>query len=178
MQNKNTVVVYQSNYGSAKRYAEWISEQIGCDMLETTKTDIKDLLKYDTIVYGGSLYAVGILGIALIKNNFDKLRDKKVIVFSVGASPAHPEALEAVKNSNFTDAMKESVHYFHLRGGFDFNKLNLLHKVLMFLMKVKIQLKKKENRTNDEKGMLASYSHPADWTNKKSIAPIVECINS
>ncbi len=176
MQNK-TVVVYQSKYGSAKQYAQWIAEQAGCDIIETTKTNINDLLKYDTIVYGGSMYAIGILGISLIRNNFDKLNNKKIIVFSVGASPAHPEAVEEVKNSNFTDEMKEKVNFFHLRGGFDFKKLNFLDKILMLLLKTKIQLKKKENRTNDEIGMLASYGRPVDWTNKKAIEPIVALLS-
>ena len=57
----------------------------------------------------------GILGISLIRKNFDKLRNKKVVVFSVGASPVNFELLNEVKNKNFTSEMKEKIHYFHLR---------------------------------------------------------------
>lgn len=87
------VVIYKSKYGSAQRYAQWIADEVKADLFERSKITLNDILKYDTIVYGGSLYAAGILGISLIKKNFDKLKDKKVIVFSVGASPAHPEAI-------------------------------------------------------------------------------------
>jgi len=124
------------------------------------------------------LYAAGILGISLIKKNFDKLKDKNVIVFSVGASPAHPEAINDIINNNFTEEMKEKVHFFHLRGGFNYKKLNLIDRVLMYLLKKKIEHKKPEELIDDEKGMLACYKHPVDWTNKKSINPIIESIKS
>lgn len=175
-ENKNIVVVFKSKYGSAKRYAQWIAEELNADLFESPETDIENLMKYNTIIYGGSLYAVGILGFSLIKNNFGKIRDKKVIVFSVGASPAYPKALNDVKNKNFTEEMKEKVHFFHLRGAFDFNKLGLVHKLMMLMMKTVLKRKKGE-LTSDEKGMLACFDTPADWTSKKAISPIVECAN-
>lgn len=172
------IVIYKSKYGSAQRYAQWIAEEVKADLFERSQITLEDILQYDTIVYGGSLYAVGILGLSLIKKNFDKLKGKKVIVFSVGASPAYPGAIEDVKNNNFTEEMKEKVHFFHLRGGFNYEKLNAIDKILMYLLKKKLEHKKHDELTNDEKGMLASYAHPVDWTNKKSIDPIVQCINS
>ena len=101
------VVVYKSKYGSAQRYAQWIADEVKADLFEGSKITLNDLLKYDTIVYGGSLYATGILGFSLIRKNFDRLKDKKVVVFSVGASPAHPSAINDIKNNNFTEEMKE-----------------------------------------------------------------------
>lgn len=58
----NTVVIYRSKYGSAKRYAEWIAQEVKADLFDGSKVSPADLEKYDTIVFGGSLYAVGILG--------------------------------------------------------------------------------------------------------------------
>jgi len=172
----NIVVVYKSKYGTGKQYAEWIADEVNADLFERSKVSIDDLLQYDTIVYGGSMYAVGILGISLIKKNFDKIKDKKIIIFSVGASPPHTEALEHVKNSNFTEAMKERVNYFHLRGGFDYDKLNSIDKIMMYLLKKKLEHKNQDRLDNDEIGMLASYKRPTYWMNKCAIDPIIECI--
>lgn len=174
--NNKTVVIYKSRYGSTQRYAQWIAQEIKADLFEVSKITINDILKYDTVVYGGSLYATGILGFSFIKKNFDKIKDKKVIVFSVGASPAYPEAINHIKNNNFTEEMKERIHFFHLRGGFNYKRLNLIDKALMFLLKKKIEHKNPDKLTNDEKGMLACYKNPVDWTNKKSINPIIELI--
>jgi menaquinone-dependent protoporphyrinogen IX oxidase len=174
--NAKTVVIYKTKYGSAKQYAQWIAEELKCDLFEHSSFLPSKLDEYDTIIYGGSLYAVGILGISLIKNNFAKLKDKKVIVFSVGASPAYEKAMNEIRNKNFTDEMKEKVQYFHLRGEFNYNKLNPLHKFMMWLMKKMIERKSPEERTDDEKGLLDSFSEPTDFKSKENIIPIVESI--
>ena len=49
----NTIIVYESKYGSTKKYAEWLSEELSCDLVEKKKTNIDELLNYDTIIYGG-----------------------------------------------------------------------------------------------------------------------------
>ncbi len=72
----HAVVIYKSKTGFAKKYAEWISEALKCDIKENTKLSLDDLIQYDTIIYGGGLYAVGINGINLIKNNFEALKEK------------------------------------------------------------------------------------------------------
>ncbi|MCX7773788.1 MAG: flavodoxin domain-containing protein [Clostridia bacterium] len=175
-EKRKTAVIYRTMYGSSKKYAEWIAQEVQGDLFDGAKFNPKDFDRYDTVVFGGSLYAVGILGFDLIKNNFERLKSKKVIVYTVGASPAYPEAVESVRQSNFSEEMKKTVHYFHLRGGFDYKRLNLVHKVMMLLLKRRIKKKKPEVRNRDEIGMLASYDKPMDWTSKKAIAPIVDCI--
>jgi len=29
------VIMYQSKYGATKKYAQWLSEELGCDLMET-----------------------------------------------------------------------------------------------------------------------------------------------
>ena len=43
--------------------------------------------KYDTIIYGGGLYAEVINGVILLTKNMDKLEGKKLIVYSTGITP-------------------------------------------------------------------------------------------
>ena len=173
-----TVVVYKSRYGSTGKYAHWIAEETGGDIFEASSVNGDVLGDYDVIIYGGSLHALGIVGFSVIKRNFERIKDKKLIVFSVGMSPAYPEAMEEVKKNNFTPAMTGKIEYFHLRGGFNFKKLNLMDKVLMFMMKQKIRINgRKRPLTNDEKGMLAAYKGPIDWTKKSSIEPILKSLN-
>ena len=52
---KSTAVIYKSKYGSTKKYAEWIGEELECDVLETGSVSADTLKKYDTIIYGGGL---------------------------------------------------------------------------------------------------------------------------
>ena len=71
----NAIVVYKTKYGSTKTYAEWIAEELSADIRDAKTVKADDLLKYDTIIYGGGLYAEGINGVSLITKNYEKLKD-------------------------------------------------------------------------------------------------------
>jgi flavodoxin len=169
-----TVVVYRSKSGYTKKYAQWIAEAVGADLIDGRTAKLKDLLAYDTLVYGGALYATGIHGLSLITKNFDALKDKKLIVFTLGATPVRPDIVEEVRGKNFTVEQQQRIRFFMLRGGFDKSKLTPMDKVLMALLKAK--LKRRKAPTADERGMLAAYGQPLDFTDEKHIAPIVAAV--
>ena len=37
------VILYQSKYGAAKKYADWLAEETGYPCMETKKADIKEI---------------------------------------------------------------------------------------------------------------------------------------
>lgn len=53
-------------------------------------------------------------------------------------------------------------------------KCCLKDKMLMNILKIKLE--KAPDTDEDAKGMLACYDHPADFTSREAIKPIVECI--
>jgi menaquinone-dependent protoporphyrinogen IX oxidase len=173
-----TIVVYKSKSGFAKKYAEWIAEELSAGLIEASKVTVESLSAYDTVIYGGGLYVGGINGVKLITQNLDKLKGKKVVVFASGASPAREEAINEVRNKNFTPEQQQRIRFFYLRGGFDYSKLQPLDKVLMILLKLKIKRKRKTELNSDERGMLAAYDQPADFTRKKNIDELISYVTS
>jgi len=175
-----TVVIYKSKTGFVKKYAVWLAEELSADLFEASKFNINQLNGYDKVIYGGSLHAVGIIGIKLITENMKKLEGKKVAVFATGASPSSEAVIEEIITNNIPPDQRSKIKFFYLRGGFNYDKLPLGDKVLMTLLKWKIRnkKKKKEELTRDEKGMLAAYSKPVDFTKKDYINEIVEYVNS
>jgi menaquinone-dependent protoporphyrinogen IX oxidase len=171
-----TVVIYKSKTGFVKKYAQWIAAELSCDIFDATKVNINMLTVYDTVIYGGSLHAVGINGVKFITQNMDKLRDKMIVIFAIGASPSKEAVIKEVKNKNFTIEQQNSIMFFYLRGGFDYSKLNPFDKFLMTLLKWKLKMKKE--LTPDEKGMLSIYDKPTDFTRKKNIEEIITYVNS
>lgn len=167
------VVVYKSKSGFVKKYAQWIAEELQADIYEASKIDVNMLMLYDTIIYGGGLYAVGINGLKILTKNLDKLKDKKLVAFATGATPSRSEDIEKVKNANFTPEQQKYIRFFYLRGGFDYTRLKLIDKVLMNLLKLKIKSKNKNKLIPDEKGMLAAYDEPIDFTSKKNIEELI-----
>ena len=82
-QTNKTIVIYKSKYGSTKQYAKWIAQEVKGDLFENSEVDVSDLQDYDNIVLGGSLHAVGIKGVKVLTENFDRLKDKQLIVLSL-----------------------------------------------------------------------------------------------
>lgn len=171
-----TMVIYKSKTGFAKKYAQWIAEELSADIFDVSKVTIDMLSDYETIIYGGGLYAIGINGIKIITKNMDKLKNKKIVVFATGVSPSRSSDIEKVRDINFNPEQQKNIKFFYLRGGFDYSRLSALDKVLMTFLKWKIKCKKE--LTPDEKGMLAIYNKPVDYTLKKNISEIVSYVNS
>jgi len=72
MKRMDTVVIYKSNYGFTEAYAKWLAEDLGAELLQADRVKPAYLQKYQTIIYGGGLYASGINGIELLTKNFEK----------------------------------------------------------------------------------------------------------
>lgn len=172
--NEKVVVVYRSKTGFTKNYATWLAKRLNCTLLEGDKISVKDITDYDTIIYGSGLYAIGISGIKLITKNFELLKDKRLIVFAVGASPAKREIVPELVKANIPTEQQNKIELYYLRGGFDYNRLSPFYKLLMNLKK--LQLKKIKNPDADVKGMLASYERPLDFTNEKNLEPIIHSV--
>jgi len=167
-----TLVMYRSVSGFTRKYAEWIAEALNADLADAGDVDPAILPGYDRIVFGGSLHEAGIRGVDVVLKNMPRLEGRRIAVFATGASPASATISREVEMKNFNDKQRARIRFFYLRGGFDFGKLDARNKILMTLLKWKIMMKKE--RTPDEKGMLAAYSTPVDFTRKAYIGKIVE----
>ena len=173
-----TVVIYKSKTGFTKKYAEWIAEDLAADIFDVSQININVLTTYDTIIYGGSLHAVGINGAKLITQNIKKLKDKKIVVFATGASPSRENVINEITDKNFTKEQQKYIKFFYLRGGFNYSELSPFDKFLMALLKWKIKSKKQKKLTSDEIGMLAVYDKPVDFTARKNIDEIIAYVKS
>ncbi|WP_446897108.1 flavodoxin domain-containing protein [Clostridium sp. LBM24168] len=171
-----TVVVYRSKTGFTKKYAKWIAEELSADIFEFTRVTVDMIVKYDTVIYGGGLYAVSINGIKFITQNLDKIKGKKIVVFATGASPLREEVMTEIRDKNFTPEQQKYICFFYLRGGFDYSRLNIFDKLLMKLLKLTLRFKK--NLTADEKGIIAMYAKSVDFTRKDNIKGIIEYIKN
>lgn len=171
------VVIYKTKYESTKLYANWISEELGCDIFEAGNISLEKLKNYETIIYGGALFAKAIKGISFIKKNFHIISDKKILIFSVGVSTPSEKLLNDIQCQNFSEEMKNKIKFFYLKGAFDYKKLSLLDKVLIFTMK-NILEKKKDELTDEEKILVDVYYNPVNYIRKEAIVPLIEYINN
>ncbi len=175
---KKCIVVYESKYGTTKKYAEWIAEDLGADLIERKSASADALNGYDVIVYGGGLYAGGVIGFSFIKNNFNIIKDKKILLFTCGlGDPAVPENVNNIQESLdkfMTPEMKKKVEVFFLRGGMDYSKLSFVHKSMMSMVQKTVARKEPTNRNPEEIAMLETYGKVVDYTDRSTIKPLVD----
>ena len=177
-----SVVVYSSKYGSTKKYAEWISDELKCDLKEKKAVSGRELGQYDVIVYGGGLYAGGVNGIDILTRNHDQLKDKKIILFTCGIADTKKQEnvdhiLEGISKA-LNDEILKNIKIFCLRGSLDYSELSLKHTMMMKMLKSMIQKKNPSELSDEELQILDTFGKSVDFMNKDSIKLIIEYIKS
>lgn len=170
------IIVYGSEYGTTKAYAEKFSEISGIPLVNSE--EIKSVLDYDTVIHFGGLYAGGVKG---LKKTIKSIGDNaRLIVVTVG--------LADVNDTNNTDSIKKSVKkqipeaifkntkIFHLRGGIDYSKLNLTHRTMMALLYRKAKTLPEEKKTAEVRAMIETYNKAVSFIDFESLKQISEVI--
>lgn len=169
------IILYQSKYGATKKYAEWLREETQFDCVETKKADINKIKEYDVIIIGGGVYASGIAGISFLKKNIDALKGKKIVAFCVGASPYDEKALEEGCSRIFKDELKD-IPVLYCRGAWNEDVMTFRDRTLCKLLKNVVAKQDPATYEPWQKALMAAVGQSCDWTDKKYIEPILECL--
>lgn len=179
---KKTAVIYESKYGSTKRYAQWIAEALSCPLFERREFPVQQLSEYEVVIYGGGLYAGGISGIKLITKNQTLLSNKKVILFTCGlADPENPDNISSIRKSlekTLSPEMLNHIQIFHLRGGIDYPRLSFIHRSMMAMLRRMLLKKDADSLTQEDRQLLETYGKCVNFTDPEAIRPIINYINS
>ena len=172
----NTLIIYGSQYGTTRRYAEKFAEMTHLPVI--SYEDIKNLTDYDQIIYFGGLYAGGIKG---LKNTLKKLTaNTKLIIVTVGlADVSNKENINNINNSirkQVPEHLLKDASLFHLRGGIDYSKLNFKHKTMMKMLYHSLKNKPFESLTQEDKEMIETYNKKVDFVDYDSLKQIIDAL--
>ncbi|SDK11600.1 flavodoxin domain-containing protein [Natronincola ferrireducens] len=173
----STIVIYQSKYGATKKYAEWLVEELSCDLIETKKATIQQIEKYDTVILGGGIYATGIAGISFLKKHQERLKGKKIIVFAVGASPYDKKAMAVLKERNFKTGLAH-IPCFYCRGAWNEEIMSWKDRTLCNMLKKVVEKKDPATYEPWEAALMEAIGSKCDWTKKENLKPIIEFIQA
>jgi menaquinone-dependent protoporphyrinogen IX oxidase len=173
-----TLVIYFSKYGTTKRYAEWIAEELNADICTVKEIKPQRLPDYDTIIFGSALRAGTIKGINILIKNHEILKDKKLVFYTCGLtdytlSENIASIVKRLKQVIPSDICKH-IQFYHLRGGINYQRLNLIDKVLMRILKKQVEKKEPSTLTQENKEFIATYGQKVDFTDKTTIKGLVE----
>lgn len=169
----NAIVIYKSKYGATKTYAQWIAEELNCEAVDFKNVKINDILKYDTVILGGGLYAEMIAGATLITKNIDKLSGRKLIIYTTGLTPLDCREYydKLVFEKNFKDVDMTNIKVYNFLGKMIIDELSLPHK--MAIKALKKLMSDKENPTEMEKLLIELCDADGDFTDREAIKDLV-----
>lgn len=157
-------IVYCSNTGSAKKYAELLSEKTGLPCIDISKRS--SVSADEEIIFIGWIMAGSLQGLKEIRETFSDIK----AICGVGMMKSDKATEETKTKNGITEP------YFFLPGDFDMNKLKGMYKMMMGMMLKMMKGKIKES--GDEKGeeMLKMLENGIILFDEKEIEQVVEFV--
>lgn len=158
-------IVYQSQTGHTKQYAEIFGEKTNLPVYELNDA-AKELPRETEIVYLGWLMAGTVQGYKKAAKRF-----AVKAVCGVGMSGGDTQLADMRKANQLSDSMP----VFYLQGGFELQKLHGLHKLMMKTMKATVGkgLSDKQNRTPEEDAMLDLLLHGGNLVSADRLSQVL-----
>ncbi len=173
-----TLIIYTSQTGFTKKYAEWLAEKMNGDLLElkdARKKTTEYFEDYDAICYGGWVMAANIVKVKWFLEKAADWKNKRIAVFCVGGSPNDNPDIDVFLKNALTEEQKKYVKLFYCQGGFNYEKMNGPSRIAMKMFVS--TLKKKKDLTQEEKMAAEKMSSSYDITDIKYIEPIVSYLS-
>lgn len=164
-------IVAHSKYGYTEKYARWLGEMLQTEQVAINPKDNR-WLSADVILFGGSIHAGKIRGMRQLQQNLALLKEKKVAVFAVGATPVSDAMIQTVKEKNWKPGM-EHMPCFVLRGGMDCGRMTWIDRTLIGMMRRMIKKRPADQREDWETALLQCGNRPVDFTHKESLQPLI-----
>ena len=172
------VIVYKSKYGSAEKYAKWLSDATGYKAVSVKQADINEVQNCETVIMAGAVYASGISIVSYLKKNIAKLKGKKLAVFTCAASPYDEKFFNELIKLNMKDDL-EGIPVFYGRGAFDMKNMSFSDRTLCKMLRKAVSKKDPKDYELWESALMeVSEDESADWTDKSYLEPLIEWIKN
>jgi len=109
----NTAIIYRSFFGTTKRYAERLHEEIEADIYKHNQIDELSLLKYGLVILCAGTYAGWISLSGYLKKHWRVLEDGKVILIVIGAAPID-DSWSIRSYEKIPEQIRRGIKYFKL----------------------------------------------------------------
>ena len=172
-----TLVIYTSQTGFTKRYAEWISEELDADIyeLKDVKKKTNDFFEtYEAIIYAGWCMAGMVVKVKWFFERAAYWKNKKLSIVAVGASPNDNPEVDEFLNNLLTDEQRPFIKAFYCQGGINYDKMNFTSRTAMKMFANSLKKNKNSSEDDRKKGEMISKSY--DISGKRFIDPVVDYV--
>lgn len=173
------ILYYKSKYGATKKYAEYISSKLNCEMKDAISATDEEISQYDTIIYGGGVYAGAIIGSNFLNSHEAILKDKKVIIFTVGLTEYDEyNSVEPLLRKNVPQSLLKDLFSFNFFGSLEPAKLKFMEKMLVKSMINNIKNKAAYLKTPTDEKIIKSGKKGIDLICFEDCNELLNCASS
>ena len=166
-----SLVIYKSKTGFTEKYANWISNELNCDIKKYEDVSKNLVNEYDLIIYGAGVYAGKIGGLDKIKKL--GIRNNKLIVFASGATPIEAgDTIDRVWKSNFSEEEIKEIPHYYMPGGISYERMAFFSKLVIKALSKMLKKNKEMREKSGNMDLEKSY----DSSSKEYIKPLVEFV--
>ena len=192
---EKTIVIYKSKYGTTKKYAEWLAEELECPAVSIDDFKRSELKNYDKVIYGGAVQAGGIKELDKFmkwirsdlkllelyrggKITEEDLKRAGVVrrrygIFAVGINLENEEARRQLLDINFPKSYMKGLPCFYLPGEYHPENIRGADKLIIGMAKKMISKKKASDATEEDRLLLERLEKGCNMVDRGRIAPIV-----
>lgn len=164
------IVVYCSQTGFTKRYAEWIAQALECEAVAWSRHI--DFSAYDCVIFGSWHRAGSVVNLQWLLEKARMQPQTRFVVFATGAAPAEQASQEQEKVNR---ALEDSgAKGFYLPGGLNYDRMLPAYRVMMRLLCA--MLRANRHPSPEQQAMLAQINQDCDHTDQAYIEPILEYV--
>lgn len=157
-----TAIVYVSNTGSAKTYAEMLGEKTGFDVYSLA--DSGSVPEGARVIFIGWVMAGALQGLKEARERFGSLR----AVIAVGMMKSEKQDGDLKAKNAITEP------FFSLPGAFDIKKLTGMYKMMMGMMVKMMKSKLKETDDPKAKEVAEKFEEGFDLVDEKHLSEVLE----
>lgn len=157
-------LVYKSKMGASLYYAETLAKALDGDVFFHRQIPSGG---YDLVIYCAGMMAGSVDGYKKYKSALEAAGREVWVAVSCLALPT-----EELRNQTAQKAGVNSDSLFLMRGKMSINRAGIPEKWMLLALRAK--LRKKENKTQEDRDMINALSYPTDYCDTKYILPIVK----
>ena len=158
------IVVYKSNYGSTRQYAEWLAEELGVPAVPVGAADPATLAAQELVIVGCPVFAFRPQLAGWLRKNRGVLAGKRLVLFTTSGAPADEPRLRAGFEQSLPAELRAQLRWFPLGGRMVFAELRPLHRFFMRLGR----------RMEKDPGMKRRMMEDVDRVDRGSLGPLLE----
>lgn len=170
-----TIVVYKSKTGITKRYAQWIAEELKCDISDYDNFSLTLIDMYDLVIFGSRVHAGKVDGLKQMKSIL--INSTKMIVFATGGTPSAAEdTVNAIWKSSLSEVEMSKIPHFYMQGGLNYEKMGATDRIIMkTLARV---LNSKKGKSSEEIGCEQVIGSSYDLSSRECIIPLIQYVQT